>query len=112
MTATDLNSLTFSWGEVPCGDRRGVITQYFYQLSDVNDVPMASVNGDTSNRNVTIQNGLSQCATYRFRVRANPNGPFSDPVEAMTTSSGKCRVFVLVKDTVVIKPQSMLKELS
>ena len=45
--------------------------------------------GITPDKQITIQNGLKQCTPYKFEVGANPNGPFSEPIDARTSRSGK-----------------------
>ncbi|XP_072041090.1 uncharacterized protein [Amphiura filiformis] len=87
LISSDVDSLSFSWDEVPCGSRHGVITGYYYQLIDDNGVIMQA---NTTNMQITFESGLLQCMRYQFKVSAGPQGnlaPFSDITEAITATS-------------------------
>ncbi|XP_072041054.1 receptor-type tyrosine-protein phosphatase F-like [Amphiura filiformis] len=92
LTSTDVNRLSFSWDEVPCGSRHGMIRGYFYQLIDNNG---ATITGEypgdyTTNMQIAFERGLLQCMRYQFKVSAYGEGnlgPYSDSIDAITATS-------------------------
>ena len=80
MTGT---SLTYDWDEVPCGDTRGVIYDYEYELRRADGL---MISDHTSERTVTLLYLLPN-TTYSFRVAARNNagvGGFSSEVSSAT----------------------------
>ncbi len=61
-TASSETNHTISWGEVPCGNRGGNITQYRYSQN-------SDMFGQTSDRSATISD-LMPCSSYTFKVSA------------------------------------------
>ena len=59
-------SLTYHWGEVPCGDRRGVIYDYEYELRRADG---QTISDHTNGRTVTLY-FLTPNTTYSFHVAA------------------------------------------
>ncbi|XP_022092290.1 receptor-type tyrosine-protein phosphatase T-like [Acanthaster planci] len=82
------NSVSFRWGEVPCGSRGGVVTQYRYQLSSTNNTGGAE-SASSNEMFVRIDDDVLPCTNYSFQVAAvtmlGP-GPYSN-LTSVTTST-------------------------
>ena len=86
-SASTTDTISITWGEVPCGSRGGEILQYRYQLKQNADL---ITHGMTSNMSVVI-GGLEPCMTYSFSVSAvNSAGKGPDGIlRVMTQQFGK-----------------------
>ncbi|XP_072016871.1 neogenin-like [Amphiura filiformis] len=83
-TAVGTTSLDFSWSEVLCGDRRGHINGYHYELR--HDGSSDVIAADVTGRSGSISN-LSAGIEYRFRVAAKTSagvGVYSNDVTVST----------------------------
>ena len=88
-TEISTTSLSFVWGEVPCGSRAGVVTGYRYKL--VNVETGVETTGSTINMQVRLAD-LMSCTGYNFSVAGRTNvgtGPFSEPLRVTTAVDGK-----------------------
>ena len=88
VTSSTTSSLTFTWDEIPCGARRGVI-EYVYELLDGGRVVLSD---RTPSTDINIA-GLMTATNYVFRVAvvsvdSGETGPYSQPVNAITSDEG------------------------
>ena len=72
-----LNSLEFSWIDVPCGNRGGPLT-YDYILTGTPEKT-----GNVPSATATII-GLTACSQYQFKVRAKNSEGFTDYTSSFT----------------------------
>ncbi|XP_072037012.1 tyrosine-protein phosphatase Lar-like [Amphiura filiformis] len=86
-TVVGCDDATFTWIDVPCGDRNGVITGYDYILYDSSGTQVD--NGNVAIKTVTVTS-LMPGTMYTFWVRAKTaagDGPYNDPPLPFTTAS-------------------------
>ena len=75
-----LDALTFTWAEISCGNRSGVITQYHYQLEYENGTTAREDVVSAPSTNVTLDD-LFPCLSYIFRIAGTTSvgdGPYSE----------------------------------
>ena len=88
-TPQDIDVVTFTWAAIPCGNRRGVITQYHYQLEYENETIAREDAVSAQDTDVTLDD-LFPCISYIFRIAGTTSvgdGPYSDDV----TTSLACK---------------------
>ncbi|XP_072048352.1 receptor-type tyrosine-protein phosphatase kappa-like [Amphiura filiformis] len=78
-------SLTFSWDEVPCGNRSGSISAYDYVFN--------SVSGTVTDRSKSFS-PLAACSSYTFKVRGVNvgNGPYTSEITGRTSDQAPTAV--------------------
>ena len=86
----DSRTLSYTWDEIPCGQRGGEITKYHYQLED--EMGSLVKNGSVSSPTTTIAfDDLIPCSNYTFRVSATTasgEGPFTEDLKNVTDIEG------------------------
>ena len=90
-TEVTKTSLSFAWGDVPCGSRAGMIAGFDYNLTNLNTRQMQKGSTGPNAKQVTIS-GLDSCTMYNFSVAAKTSegtGPYSAPVQVSTQVEGK-----------------------
>ncbi len=95
VTSVSTNSASFSWDEVPCGERRGNIIQYQCRLENTAD------SNDNAQMNVLDKmvefKELRPCTTYNFTVAAVTMigvGPMNRAQQVTTDAISKLGSFV------------------
>ncbi|XP_072013096.1 netrin receptor unc-40-like isoform X2 [Amphiura filiformis] len=86
-TSASSTTITYSWDEIPCGNRNGVITGYRYEVTQSDSVVLAD---DTPLRSITVESLLPN-TEYSFRVAARTKvglGDFSPDLTETTTVGG------------------------
>ncbi|XP_072019232.1 phosphatidylinositol phosphatase PTPRQ-like [Amphiura filiformis] len=87
-TVTAKKSLSFAWGEVPCGSRSGMISGYEYTLTNMKTGEVESGTTSFSVKQVTLS-GLVECTTYNFTIAGRTSvgiGPYSTPLQVTTAT--------------------------
>ncbi|XP_072019217.1 receptor-type tyrosine-protein phosphatase F-like [Amphiura filiformis] len=69
VTNTTSSSITFEWEEPPCGQRRGLIMGYYYQLRHENNTIIREGSASEYDTEVTFYD-LQGCTGYTFQVLA------------------------------------------
>ncbi|XP_071954170.1 phosphatidylinositol phosphatase PTPRQ-like [Antedon mediterranea] len=85
--STNPRALVFSWQEIPCGERRGVIQSYNYTLRNNSSVVEQDV---VNTMSVTITH-LIPCTSYTFTVSGRGSGrqgPNSENITVITAAEG------------------------
>ncbi|XP_071953488.1 tyrosine-protein phosphatase Lar-like [Antedon mediterranea] len=93
--STNPRALMFSWQEIPCGERRGVIQSYNYTLRNNSSVVEQDV---VNTMSVTITH-LIPCTSYTFTVSGRGSGrqgPNSETISAITAAEVPERVANIV----------------
>ena len=91
-------TLSFMWELIPCGNRRGIISGYYYQLQT--DGSMIDDDSLYSNISSLTLSGLIPCTTYNFSILAMNEigyGPKST-MDATTDITGKFRIVYKFRD--------------